>query len=76
MIKYTVEVDAEGRKKWYRDNMLHCEHEPAVVWADGDKWYYLHGIRLTKAEWEERMNKSCSGKIVEIDGVKYKLEEV
>jgi hypothetical protein len=35
--------------------------------------YWLHGKKVTK----EDLNKtSCSGKIVEIDGKKYKLQEV
>jgi len=41
-----------------------------------EKAWYLKGEQLTEAEFKNRMNKPCSGKVVEIEGVKYRLEEV
>ncbi len=76
MIEYTVEVNDNGSIFWHKDNQQHCEHGPAVEKANGVTVYFLNDERLTKEEWEERMNKSCSGKVVEIEGVKYKLVEV
>ena len=76
MIEYTVKVYANGDKAWYLDDKLHCEHGPAIEDADGDKGWCLNGKYLTEVEFNKRMNKSCSGKVVEIDGVKYKLVEV
>ena len=67
---------ANGTKEWYLNGNLHCNYGPAIEKADGFTRYYLHGKRLTKEEWEKRLKKPCSGKIVEIDGVKYKLEGV
>ncbi len=67
---------ADGSKSWYRRGELHCEHGPAIERASGYKAWYLDGKKLTEAEWEERMIKPCSGKVVEIDGVQYKLVEV
>ena len=43
------------------------------VYSDGTKEWWLNGKRLTEKEHAERVNPSCSGKMVEIDGVKYKL---
>ena len=44
-------------------------------YANGDKEWWLHGIKYTEAEFNAKMN-NCNGKIVEIDGKKYKLVEV
>jgi len=63
---------AGGAKFWYLNGRLHREDGPAIEYADGDKSWFLHGKKVTK---QEVMNPSCSGKIVEIDGKKYKLEE-
>ena len=77
MIEYTVKVFDNGNIYWLnKDGQKHCEHGPAVKNPNGDKWYYLQGVWLSKEEWEKRLKNPCSGKVVEIDGVKYKLEEV
>ena len=65
-----------GSKFWYLNGKLHREDGPAIEWADGSKAWYLNGVQLTEAEFNQRMNKPCSGKVVEIEGVKYKLVEV
>jgi|DEB0MinimDraft_12_1074336.scaffolds.fasta_scaffold167263_2 hypothetical protein len=83
MIEYTVKVTDKGVKYWLnKDNQLHCEHGAAVEKANGSKWWFLSGEELTEEEFNRRMNKPCSAKIVEqfikveIEGVKYKLVEV
>ena len=45
MKEYTVQVDANGDKSWTRRGELHCEHGPAIEWADGSKAWYLNGER-------------------------------
>ena len=79
-IEYTVRVYGKDSMSWYLNDMLHCEHGPAIERADGYKEWVLNGERLTEAEFNnrmnKRMNKPCSGKVVEIEGVKYKLVEV
>ena len=101
MKTYIVEVSYFGTKRWYLNEKLHCEHGPAVEWADGSKEYwlndqrhrtdgpavelangikywYLHGVEYSEAEWRNQLQKvktSCVGKVVEVDGVKYKLVE-
>ena len=76
MIEYTVKVYANGDKAWYLDDNLHCEHGPAIKKTNGVTGYYLNDERFTKEEWENRLKNPCIGKVVEIDGVKYKLVEV
>lgn len=63
-------------KSWYLNGKLHREDGPAVEFADGYKAWYLKGESLTEAEFNKRLQKSCSGRMVEVDGVKYKLVEV
>jgi hypothetical protein len=71
-----IEYD-NGTKFWYINDKLHREDGPAAEWANGDKFWYLNDKELTKKEFKKRMNpKSCLGKIVEIDGKKYKLTEL
>ena len=76
MIEYTVRVYDNGDKWWYLNGKRHREDGPAFEGADGSKYWYLNGEQLTEAEFKNRMNKPCSGKVVEIEGVKYRLEEV
>ena len=67
---------ANGDKYWYRDGELHREDGPAIEYADGDRLWYLNGIQLTEVEFNNRVKKNCEGKLVEVDGVKYKLVRV
>ena len=76
MIEYTVKVNPYGDKFWYLNDKLHREDGPAVERASGNKRWYLNGEELTETEFNNRMKKPCSGKIVDIEGVKYKLVEV
>ena len=68
----------EDRTEWFLlEGELHREDGPAIEYASGNKSWYLSGEKLTEEEFNERMNPtSCSGKIVEIDGKKYKLTEI
>tara|TARA_R110001632_G_scaffold73781_6_gene169525 strand:- start:3568 stop:3798 length:231 start_codon:yes stop_codon:yes gene_type:complete len=76
MIEYKVKVYHDGNKAWRWNDKLHCEHGPAIEYADGTNEWYLNGEQLTEGAFNKRMNKPCSGKVVEIEGVKYKLVEV
>lgn len=112
---YTVKVDEYGTKRWYFNDKLHCEHGPAVEYAngtkewylddkphrtggpavesaDGTKFWFLNGVEYTEAEWRKQLkakadwrkqiNKlkarktTCEDKLVEVDGVKYKLVKI
>ena len=76
MIQYTVRVYDNGAEAWFLNDELHCEHGPAIKHANGDGSWYLNGFKLTEAGFNRRMSKPCSGKVVEVEGVKYRLEEV
>jgi hypothetical protein len=65
-----------GGKSWYLNGKRHREDGPAIEYANGGKSWHLNGKYLTEAEFNKRMNNTCSGKIVEMEGVKYKLVEV
>ena len=66
---------AGGDKYWYLNNKRHREDGPAVERTNGTKEWYINGKELTEAEFNTR-TKSCDGRVVEIDGKKYKLQEV
>ena len=68
----------DGTKYWYLDGKIHRTDGPAVEYDDGTKEWYLNDVQYTEAEWSKRVQKaksSCVGKVIEIDGVKYKLVE-
>ena len=68
-----------GSKCWYLDGKLHREDGPAVECADGTKCWYLNGEELTEAQFADRTkkaNRTCEGKVVEVDGVEYRLSAV
>ena len=64
-----------GTKCWYLNGQRHREDGPAIEWASGTKHWYLNDKHLTEAEFNARTKQkpSCEGKVVEVDGVKYKL---
>ena len=72
-------VECAGNKYWYLNDNLHREDGPAIEWAAGTKCWYLGGASYTEAEWRKQTQKNvkapCVGKVIEIDGVKYKLVE-
>ena len=73
-----IAISPEGRIFF----TLHPEAGPpvnVVEWVNGTKDWYLNGKLLTEQEFNDEMNNrnnSCEGKVVEIDGKKYKLKEV
>ena len=64
---------ADGIKAWYINGKRHREDGPAIEGASGDKYWFLNGKYLTEAEFNAR-TKPCNGRVVEIDGKKYKLQ--
>ena len=68
---------ANGDKSWWLNGQRHRENGPAYEFANGDKSWYLNDEYLTEAQFKARTKKpNCNGKVVEIDGKKYKLQEV
>ena len=67
---------ANGGKSWWVEGKLHRTDGPAVEWADGSKSWYLNGKEFTEEEHRKAVSKgTCAGKVAEIDGIKYTLEE-
>jgi len=78
-----------GEKVWYKENCCHRVDGPALVKADGSKFWYYNGARIyceSQEEFEDWLGQKnhkvsssaaasscCDGKVVEIDGKKYKL---
>ena len=76
MQTYKVTVDKYKTICWYNEkNQLHRLNGPAIEWADGTKEWYVEGKRMTKKEFSGYMKSkpTCEGKIVEMNGVKYRL---
>ena len=69
---------ANGTKHWYLNGLRHREDGPAIEWADGTKFWYLNDKSLTESEFLTRTKKepTCDGRVVEIDGKKYRLQLV
>jgi hypothetical protein len=71
---------SDGTKMWFVNGERHRTDGPAIEYADGSKKWFLNNEdeELTETEWRKKTQKTkapCVGKVVEIDGVKYKLVE-
>ena len=69
---------ADGTKMWFVNGKCHRDDGPAVEYAGGINRWYLNNKEFTETEWRKKTQKTkapCVGKVVEIDGVKYKLVE-
>ena len=67
----------DGSKKWFLDGKLHRADGPAIERADGTKEWYINGVQLSEAEFLKRTKSTtCEGRVVEVDGVKYRLTAV
>ena len=66
---------ANGTKCWFLNGKQHRKDGPAIECADGSKSWHINGKELSEAEFNARTKPtaSCEGKVVEVDGVKYKL---
>jgi len=70
--------DANGDKEWYQNGKLHRLDGPAIEDVIGDKYWYYEGKEVSEKEHNKLSGKatSCDGKIVNIGGKNYKLQEV
>jgi len=66
---------ADGLKQWFVNDKRHRLNGPAVEYTDGFKEWYVEGRRMTEEEFNEyiKPKPTCEGKIVKVDGIKYKL---
>jgi hypothetical protein len=72
-IEYT-----DGHKSWYVDGKRHRLDGPAIEGADGCKSWWVDDKKMTEKEFNEyiKPKPSCEGKVVEVDGKKYKLVSI
>jgi hypothetical protein len=71
----------DGHKEWYKDGVLHREDGPAIEGVNGGKRWWIDGVEYSKAAFDaalatRKQTPSCEGKVVEIEGKKYRLTEV
>jgi len=66
-----------GNRYWCLNGELHREDGPAIERPDGYNEWWLNGKYLTEEGWRAKLHSqpSCDGKVVEIEGKKYKLVE-
>jgi hypothetical protein len=66
---------SDGSKEWWVDGKQHRLDGPAIEYADGYKAWFVDDKQMTEKEFNEytKPKPSCEGKVVEVDGVKYKL---
>jgi len=73
--EYTIRIHDTGTREYFnKTGQYHREDGPACEYADGSKFWYINGKHLTKAKFLARTRKAeCDGKVVEIEGKKYRL---
>ena len=68
VLKYRIEVDEDGTRRYYNTaGQLHRTDGPAIEWADGDKWWFLNGKRITQEEHLRRTNPAQEMTVAEIE---------
>ena len=71
-MKYEVEV-TEDRTIWRYKGNLHRVDGPAIECSNGTKYWYLGGVKYPEADFNCKVNPTCEGKTVTVDGVEYIL---
>ena len=69
---------ANGDKEWWFNGEPHRLDGPAIEYADGRKVWYVNGKQMTEEKFNEynKPKPTCEGKVVEVDGIKYKLTAI
>jgi len=66
-----------GTKHWFQNGKYHRIDGPAIEYVNGDKYWYLDGECYTEHDYNTEIAKrnanTCEDRLVEIDGIKYKL---
>lgn len=67
-----------GAKEYYIEGKRHRLDGPAVEYACGSKEYFIEGDRLTEEDFNTRTKPKglYDGKVVEVEGKKYKLQSI
>jgi hypothetical protein len=68
---------ADGDKFWYQNGKRHRIDGPAIERANGDKCWYIDDKYYSEHDYNAEITKrnanTCEDRLVEIDGIKYKL---
>lgn len=69
---------ANGHKEWFVQGKCHRLDGPAFENASGYKEWWVEDKLMTEEEFNAyiKPKPSCEGKIVEVDGIKYKLTAI
>jgi hypothetical protein len=68
---YKKEFDSNGNRIFYEDSEGYCSKREFD--SNGDETYFQDSNGVIR---DNRLKPTCEGKVVEIDGKKYKLTEV
>jgi hypothetical protein len=63
--EYTVQVDKE-KTQWFLSGVLHRADGPAIEYSNGDKSWYLKGVKVTEQAVMKPVKKMT---IVEIEAL-------
>ena len=68
----------DGSKEWWVNDERHRLDGPAIEDADGSKEWWVNGKQMTEQQFKDytKFKPSCEGKIIEVDGIKYKLTAI
>ena len=77
---YEVRVYPNGSKGWYQNDKLHRLNGPAYEYPNGTKGWWIEGKQYSEHAFNQKVkeltNPTCNGKMVEIEGKKYRLQLV
>ena len=77
---YEVRLYPDGSKWWYQNGNRHRLDGPAIEYSDGTKEWYIEGKEYTEQAFNQKVKEltspTCDGKLVEIEGKKYRLQIV
>ena len=78
MTEPVCKIHPNGGKEWWLNGKRHRTDGPAIELANGGKEWWLNGqFYSSEDKWKAALTPAtCSGKIVEIEGRKYKLIEI
>jgi hypothetical protein len=63
-----------GCREWFYNDRRHRLDGPAIEGFDRTKGWWIDGVQLSEDEFNRRVNPApCDGKVVEIEGRKYRL---
>ena len=72
--------DKDGSKEWWLNGKLHRIDGPAIENSDGSQFWFVDGKRYSQVDFEAKVktlvDDPCDGKVVEIDGKKYRLSSI